>query len=207
DKLQLTLSDLEKILGSEKHTRRNGLLEDAVGVVNGLAYTEVGGDVLPIEVALSPGKGKLKTTGNVGKVMEESTYCALSVVQANALLLDINPSFFAGYDIHIHFPDGSTPKEGASAGAAETLALASAFTKRKVRGCFALTGEVSLTGRVTEIGGVKEKVLAAYRHGITNVILPKENMKNLDKVPDEVKQKIKFHFVETVQEVFNLMLI
>jgi len=195
------------MLGPEKYLPNEAEKKDEVGLATGLAWTSVGGEVLFIEVALMEGKGTIQLTGQLGKVMQESAHAALTYVKANAKKLGISPKLLAKSDIHVHIPEGAVPKDGPSAGVTMTTALVSAFTKKKVRRTVAMTGEVTLRGRVLEIGGLKEKVIAAHRAGITDVILPKSNMKDLRDIPDNVKKDIAFHPAETVDEVLKVALI
>ena len=160
--------------------------------------------MLFIEVALMEGKGVIQLTGQLGKVMQESAHAAFTYVKENAKRLGIPPKLLAKSDIHVHIPEGAVPKDGPSAGVTMTTALVSAFTKKKIRRTVAMTGEVTLRGRVLEIGGLKEKVIAAHRAGITDVIIPKSNMKDLREIPDKVKADIKFHPAETVDEVLKV---
>lgn len=181
--------------------------KDQVGVVTGLAYTEFGGDVLAVEVNSFEGNGKLVVTGQLGDVMKESTQIALDYIKANASKYEINPEFFTKNDIHIHVPEGAVPKDGPSAGVTLTTAIISCITKRKVHCDLAMTGEVTLRGNVLPIGGLKEKSLAAHRSGITTIIFPKNNVKDLEEVPQTVKESIKFIPVENIDEVLNYALV
>lgn len=178
-----------------------------IGVVTGLAYTSFGGDVLPIEVTYFDGKGKLIVTGQLGKVMSESTEIALDYIKSNAAKLKIDPKFFDSHDIHIHVPEGAVPKDGPSAGVTLTTALTSAITGREVYSNLAMTGEVTLRGHVLPIGGLREKSLAAHRVGIQKVLIPKNNIKDLDDVPEVVKESIKFIPVESMDQVLKEALV
>ncbi len=178
-----------------------------IGVVTGLAYTSFGGDVLPVEVTYFDGKGKLNVTGQLGKVMSESTEIALDYIKSNAKKLKIDPKFFDTHDIHIHVPEGAVPKDGPSAGVTLTTALVSAITETPVQANLAMTGEVTLRGHVLPIGGLREKSLAAHRVGITNIVIPKNNVKDLDELPDVVKKSIKFIPVENVDQVLKEALV
>ena len=162
-------------------------LEDQVGVVTGLAWTEVGGELLTIESVTVPGKGKMTITGKLGDVMQESVQAAKSYVRSRALMLGIKPELFDKVDIHIHVPEGATPKDGPSAGIAMATSIVSVLTKIPVKASVAMTGEITLRGRVLPIGGLKEKLLAALRGGLKTVIIPKENEKDLAEIPDNVK--------------------
>jgi ATP-dependent Lon protease len=181
--------------------------EDKVGVVTGLAWTGYGGDTLPVEVSVMDGDGKLQLTGQLGDVMKESAKAGYSYVRSNAQNYNINPEFHKTKDIHIHIPEGAIPKDGPSAGITMVTAMISALSGRKTSHKVAMTGEVTLTGRVLPIGGLKEKSLAAYRMGISTIIIPKDNKKDLDKIPKSVKAKIKFIAVEKVEEVVEKSLI
>lgn len=199
-------SDLQKYLGPAKFTSLLAEKEDEVGMATGLAYTEAGGDILFIEVALMPGKGKLFLTGKLGEVMKESGQAALSYVRTRWKLLGLKESFYNKLDIHVHVPEGAVPKDGPSAGAAIAVAIVSALTKIPVRRQVGMTGEITLRGRVLEIGGIKEKLIAAHRAGLKTVVLPKDNKKDLEDVPNKVKRDIKFVFVEHMDEVLNVAL-
>ena len=182
-------------------------MEPEIGAVTGLAWTATGGDLMTIEALRMPGSGKLTVTGQLGDVMRESVDAAYSFVRSRAVPLGIADAEFRETDLHLHFPAGSIPKDGPSAGIAVTLALASALSRRPVRRDLALTGEVTLRGKVLEIGGVKEKVLAAYRAGLREVILPKGNEKDVRDVPQEVRDTMAFTFASTMDEVFHLALL
>lgn len=204
----VTLQDLVKYLGVPKY--QNQMVEDVdyVGICTGLAWTQSGGDILFIEVTTMPGKGVLTLTGNLGDVMKESCQAALSYVRSHASDFNLADSLFAKTDIHVHVPEGATPKDGPSAGAAITTAIVSALTKKPIDKYLAMTGEITLRGRVTEIGGVKEKILAAHRAGIKKVLLPKGNQKDFDEdIPENVKKDMKFVFVERIEEVLKEALI
>lgn len=179
---------------------------DMVGLVNGLAWTEVGGELLTIETDVVKGNGKIQLTGQLGDVMKESAMTAISFVRSKAESLKIQEDFYKEKDIHIHVPEGAVPKDGPSAGITMTTAIVSALTNRKVNHNFAMTGEVTLRGRVLAIGGLKEKVLAAHRYGIKNIIIPKENERDIDEIPEEIREKLKFYPVDDVLEVLNLVL-
>lgn len=181
--------------------------DNQVGVVTGLAYTSFGGDVLPVEVTTFEGKGRLIVTGQLGSVMKESTEIALGYVKSNAKKYNIDPKFFEGNDIHIHVPEGAVPKDGPSAGITLTTALVSALTHREVYSDLAMTGEVTLRGNVLPIGGLKEKSLAAHRVGITKILIPKMNMKDMDDLPKIVKDAITFVPVESMEQVLKEALV
>ena len=172
----------------------------------GLAWTPVGGEILFIEATRMPGKGQLMLTGSLGDVMKESAQTALSYLRSQAKALSINLGDYEKYDIHIHVPAGATPKDGPSAGATISVALASLLMKRLVRSDLAMTGEISLRGRVLRVGGIKEKVLAANRSGLKQVILPEQNRNDWLEVPDEVRSKMKAHFVTHISELIDCAL-
>lgn len=196
---------VSKFLGPPKIVRENEVKGPQVGIVMGLAWTETGGETLSIEVNTMPGKGKLQLTGQLGDVMKESAEAAFSYIRSHAELLGIAPNFHETLDIHIHIPEGATPKDGPSAGVAMCCALVSAISKRPARGSLAMTGEITLRGRVLPIGGLKEKVLAALRAGIKTVILPRSNEKDLADIPDYVKEKVELIPVAHLDEVFALI--
>ena len=177
-----------------------------VGQVNGLAWTSVGGELLRIECALMSGKGKVTQTGKLGDVMQESIKAAITVVRTRATSLGIDSKFHENKDIHIHVPEGATPKDGPSAGISMALAVASSLSNTPVRSDVAMTGEITLRGEVLEIGGLKEKLLAALRAGIKEVIIPKDNEKDLIEIPSNVKKGLKIHPVKLVDEVFTIAL-
>ena len=195
--------DLRKYLGPERFSSQTAEKKDEIGVATGLAWTSVGGEVMSVEVTRMPGKGKLELTGHLGNVMRESAKTALSFSRAYSSAKTSNESDFYNYDIHIHVPSGAIPKDGPSAGVTIATALVSLFTGIKVRKDVAMTGEVTLRGKVLEIGGIKEKVLAAHRAGIKNIIVPAENEKDLDDVPKEIKKEIKFIFVQHMDDVLR----
>ena len=194
---------LVSLLG--KHKFNHGLIEqdDQIGVVTGLAYTQFGGDILPVEVTYYKGTGKMVLTGKLGDVMKESAQTAISYVKANAEKFSIDPAIFKDHDIHIHVPEGATPKDGPSAGVTMVTALVSAFTQKTVKREVGMTGEVTLRGRVLPIGGLKEKSISAHRAGLKVVIMPKDNEKDLDDIPESVKKEITFIPVSTVDEVLQ----
>lgn len=207
DSITITANRLEKYLGPVVFEFEKSEMEDKIGVVTGLAWTAYGGDTLPVEVAVMKGNGKLELTGQLGAVMQESAKTAYSYVRANAKKYSIPEDFYKKNDIHIHVPEGAVPKDGPSAGVTLVTALVSALAKRKVKGNIAMTGEVTLTGRVLAIGGVKEKCLAAHRIGIDTIILPKENKKNVDEIPASIKGKLNLIFASHVEEVLEEALI
>ncbi|NLK07500.1 MAG: endopeptidase La [Firmicutes bacterium] len=205
--IRVNVNSIDTYLGAPKFIRALSEGESKVGVATGLAYTQVGGDILAIEVSVMPGKGKLTITGRLGDVMRESAQASLSYVRARAANLGIPVDFYENHDIHIHVPEGGIPKDGPSAGITIATALASALTNRPVRGDLAMTGEITLRGRVLPIGGVKEKILAAHRAGIKRVLLPKENARDLDEIPMNIQRKLKIETVEHMDEVLEKALL
>jgi len=203
----LDLAMIEDVLGAPRYARDEAEKEPEVGTATGLAWTANGGELMVIEALKMPGTGRLIVTGQLGDVMRESVDAALSYVRSRAAQLAIPDSMFKEYDIHIHLPAGAIPKDGPSAGITVTLAIASALAERPVRRDVAMTGEVTLRGKVLEIGGVKEKVMAAYRGGLREAILPKSNEKDLREIPDEVRENMAFTFASTMDEVFRLALL
>lgn len=208
-KLKISVKDtnLEKFLGPYKFSSTLAEKKNDIGMSTGLAWTEAGGDVLFIEVALMPGKGNLILTGQLGEVMQESGKAAISYVRSHYKKLGLKNNFFQKIDVHIHVPEGAVPKDGPSAGVAIAVALVSAFTKTPTKKEVGMTGEITLRGRVLEIGGVKEKVIAAHRAGLKTIILPKENEKDLVDIPKNVQKDIKFIFVSQINEVLRQALL
>ncbi|HEU4643920.1 MAG TPA: endopeptidase La, partial [Gemmatimonadaceae bacterium] len=198
---------VEEMLGAPRYPKEEAETEPEVGAVTGLAWTATGGDIMVIEALKMAGTGRLIVTGQLGDVMRESVDAAYSYVRSRARQLDIEERMFRDFDLHIHLPAGAIPKDGPSAGITMTLAIASALSDRPVRRDVAMTGEVTLRGKVLEIGGVKEKVMAAYRAGLREVILPKSNEKDLRDIPDEVRENMAFTFVQTMDEVLRLALL
>ncbi|MGO4724371.1 MULTISPECIES: endopeptidase La [unclassified Inquilinus] len=205
-KIVVTSADLEKYAGVRKFHHGETELEDMVGVVTGLAWTEVGGEILTIEAVPVPGRGRVVATGKLGDVMKESVQAAESFAKARAVSFGIKPTIFAKRDIHVHVPEGATPKDGPSAGVAMVTAIVSALTGNPVRHDVAMTGEVTLRGRVLPIGGLKEKLLAAVRAGIKTVVIPKDNEKDLADVPDSVKKALTILPTADVEEVLKIAL-
>ena len=199
--------DVFSFLGARRHTRDIALDKDEVGAATGLAWTSVGGTTLTIEVSLMQGKGEILLTGKLGDVMKESARAAISYIRSNCQKFDINPAVFDKTDIHVHVPEGATPKDGPSAGITMATAILSAFTKKPVKSSVAMTGEITLRGRVLAIGGLKEKALAAFRNGITTIIIPKDNQKDLEEIPQEIREKINFVAVENAEQVFEKAII
>ena len=204
--IKVTAKNLHDYLGVKRFEFGRADTQNLVGEVTGLAWTEVGGDLLTIETASVLGKGKLSYTGSLGDVMKESIQAAMTVVRARADKLGINPEFHEKRDIHIHVPDGATPKDGPSAGIAMCTALVSCLTGNPVKSEVAMTGEISLRGKVLPIGGLKEKLLAAHRGGIKTVIIPKDNVKDLEEIPENAKRDLNIHAVETIDEVLTIAL-
>ena len=196
-------ANIEEFLGKKKHSYTETSEKNEIGVVNGMAYTTFGGDILPIEATLYKGKGELKLTGSLGDVMQESCHIALSYIKANMKAFALDEKIFSENDIHVHVPEGAVNKDGPSAGITITTALISLLTNKAVDKNVAMTGEITLRGRVLGIGGLKEKIIGAHRAGIKKIILPQENEKDLDEVPAEVKESIKFIFVKKYEEIYK----
>ena len=205
--IRITKKLITTWLGHEKFEYGSKENKDQIGVVTGLAYTQFGGDILPIEVNYFDGKGKFIVTGQLGDVMKESSEIALDYIKSNAKKYNIDPKFFDSHDIHIHVPEGAVPKDGPSAGVTLTTALVSALTKHKVKSSVAMTGEVTLRGNVLPIGGLREKSVAAHRSGIKTILIPKANIKDLEDVPETVKNDIKFVPVEKIDQVIKEALV
>ena len=204
--MTVNAENLNDFLGVRKYTYGRAEAQNQVGQVVGLAWTEVGGDLLTIEAALMNGKGNILRTGSLGDVMKESVEAARTVVRSRARHLGITEDVFEKKDIHIHVPDGATPKDGPSAGAAMTTALVSALTGIPVRADVAMTGEITLRGEVTAIGGLKEKLLAALRGGIKTVLIPEENAKDLQEIPENVKSGLEIVPVKWIDKVLEVAL-
>ncbi len=205
--VKVKASNLSEFLGAEKVIADRIYNEDPVGIVNGLAYTQSGGDLLRVEVVAMPGTGKIETTGNLGDVITESAKIAVSYIRKNAKQLNIDADFYKTSDLHIHFPDGATPKDGPSAGVTLVSAICSELMGVPAKRDIAMTGEVTLHGKVLPIGGLREKTMAAYKAGITTVLVPKANEKDMEDVDGEVKQKLNFIFCSTVDEVLENVLV
>lgn len=206
-RITVTEKNLADYLGKRIFRYGQAETEDQIGVVTGLAYTTVGGDTLSIEVSLSPGKGKLILTGKLGDVMRESAQAAFSYVRSKAEQFGIDPKFHEKYDIHIHVPEGAVPKDGPSAGITMATALVSALTDRAVKREVGMTGEITLRGRVLPIGGLKEKALGAHRAGLTTIIAPKDNEKDIEDIPESVREGLKFIFVSHLDDVLEHALV
>ncbi len=203
----ITRQNLQKYLGSPLFMEQTAEKEDEVGVATGIAYTEAGGDIMPIEVMLMPGKGQLTLTGQLGDVMQESVQAALSFTRSQAKKYRIKASMFEESDIHLHVPEGAIPKDGPSAGITMATALVSAFSKSKVRHDVAMTGEITLRGKVLPIGGLKEKILAAHRAGITTVIVPAKNKKDMIDIPRKVRRDVNVVFADKMEDVLSTALV
>ena len=199
----ITAENIEDLLGARKYFPDEALQKDEVGAVTGLAWTAVGGTTLTVECMLMKGKGDILLTGKLGDVMKESARAAISYIRSHAEEYNIDEKAFEEYDIHVHVPEGATPKDGPSAGITIATAILSAFTGKPVKKSVAMTGEITLRGKVLPIGGLKEKALAAYRLGIRDIIIPKANVKDLDEIPAEIRKEIKFVPAEEVSEVFS----
>jgi ATP-dependent Lon protease len=204
----LKVADLHEYLGREEFNRDKYQGNEYAGVVTGLAWTSVGGEILFVESSLSRGKGsKLTLTGNLGDVMKESAMLAMEYIQSHAEELDINPEIFEHYNTHIHVPEGAIPKDGPSAGITMITSLASVYTQRKVRSNLAMTGEITLRGKVLPVGGIREKILAAKRAGITDIILCVENRKDIEEIKEDYLKGLTFHYISDVKEVLDLALL
>ena len=204
--IRITEKDLQEYLGVPRYYPERQALEERVGVVNGLAWTSVGGELLEVEVNVVPGTGKVELTGNLGDVMKESAHAALSFIRSRADMLNIPGDFYQTKDIHVHFPEGAVPKDGPSAGIAITTAMVSALTGTPVRRGLAMTGEVTLRGRVLPIGGLKEKTMAAFRNGIKTVIIPRDNEKDLEEIDQTVRRALQFILVDQAEQVLGAAL-
>ena len=196
---------LEKLLGPVKFKPDEHRSYDSIGLVRGLAWTSVGGEVLDVEAAVVPGSGKVELTGNLGDVMKESAHAAITYIRSRTERLGIDPEFYKTKDIHIHFPEAAVPKDGPSAGITMCIALISALSGRAVKGNVAMTGEISLRGRVLPIGGLREKTMAALRAGVQTVIIPKENESDLEEIDPLVRKKLIFHSVDHADQVLELV--
>jgi ATP-dependent Lon protease len=205
-KEELTAANISEFLGVAKFRDSEVHEKSEIGLVTGLAWTEAGGCILTTEVQVLDGKGKLTITGQLGDVMQESAQAALSYIRGRAQALGLSREFYRNMDLHLHVPEGAIPKDGPSAGITMATALASALTKIPVRRDIAMTGEITLRGKVLAIGGLKEKLLAALRAGIFEVILPRANEKDLAELPDNIKKSMKMHLVDNMDEVLAIAL-
>ena len=197
------IKNLESFLGTEKMIPEKISAENEVGVVNGLAYTELGGSLLKVEVASMPGTGKLEFTGSLGNVMQESAKTAVSYIRSHADELSVDSNFYKEKDVHFHFPEGAIPKDGPSAGVTMVCALVSELTGKPVRSNVAMTGEVTLRGKVLAIGGLKEKTMAAYKAGVDTVLIPEDNKKDLADIDAKIKESITFIPCKVVGDVLK----
>jgi len=204
--IRITLNNLENYLGISRYKNNEVEKEDMVGLATGLAWTEAGGEVLSVETIVMPGKGKLTLTGQLGDVMQESGKAALTYARSRAAKFKIDNKFYENYDIHVHIPEGAIPKDGPSAGITMAASLISSLTEIPVRKDIAMTGEITLRGRVLPVGGLKEKILAAYQSGIKTIIIPRDNIKNLEDLPNHIKKRLKFIAVNNVDEVLKIAL-
>ena len=208
EKMTVKPADLKELLGTKPYSRDKYQGNDYAGVVTGLAWTAVGGEILFVETSLSRGKeGKLTLTGNLGDVMKESAMLAMEYIRAHAKLLSLDPAVFNSWNVHIHVPEGAIPKDGPSAGITMATSIASAFTQRKVRANLAMTGEITLRGKVLPVGGIREKILAAKRAGITDIILCAENKRDIEEIPAEYLKGLDFHYVNNISEVWEIALL
>lgn len=207
ERVRVHRSRLEKFLGPPPYFHDQPERVNRVGIAHGLAYTAAGGGLIVIEVSTAPGKGALTLTGKLGDVMRESAQAAFSYVRSRAVPLGIDPSFYESTDIHVHVPEGAVPKEGPSAGITMAIAMVSAISGRPVRWDVAMTGEITLRGRILPVGGIKEKLLAAHRAGVHTVLLPAENRKDLDEVPANVQRKLRLHFIDHLDDALKLTLL
>lgn len=204
---KLTKSDIREYLGVIEFSKEKYQGNEFAGVVTGLAWTAVGGEILYVETSLSKGKGGLTLTGNLGDVMKESAMLAHEYLKSHSDELDLDSEIFSNWNVHVHVPEGAIPKDGPSAGVTMVTSLASAFTQRKVKKSLAMTGEITLRGKVLPVGGIKEKILAAKRAGITEIILSEENRKNLEEIKEDYLKGVKFHFVNTIMDVLEIALL
>ena len=205
-KVKLTPDLLEDYCGVRKFEYGEAVEKDRIGQVTGLAWTQVGGELLTLEAASFEGKGKIIKTGSLGEVMQESIQAAMSVVRSRAENLGIDPKFYEGQDIHIHVPEGATPKDGPSAGIGMATAVASVLSNIPVRCDVAMTGEITLSGEVLKIGGLKEKLLAAHRGGIKTVLIPEGNVRDLKEIPENIKEDLEIKPVKWIDDVLDIVL-
>ena len=203
----MTDRNIHRFLGKEKYSYQMANPEPETGIVRGLAWTSVGGDTLQIEVNVMPGKGEIMLTGQMGDVMKDSAQTGISYIRSVSSRFDIAEDFFEKHDIHVHIPEGAVPKDGPSAGITMATAMLSAVTGRKVRADLAMTGEVTLRGRVLPIGGLKEKLLAAKNAGIRTVLVPKDNRADVEELSSEITKGLEIHYMENMDEVLKAALI
>jgi ATP-dependent Lon protease len=203
----LTVATLKELIGAPKYLKDRTISNEYAGVVTGLAWTAVGGEILFVETSLSKGDGKLTLTGNLGDVMKESAVIALEYLKSHSSLLGLDPEVFRNWNIHIHVPEGAIPKDGPSAGITMVTSIASAFTQRKVRKNIAMTGEITLRGKVLPVGGIKEKILAAKRAGVSEILISADNRKDMDEIKDIYLKGLQFHFVENIMDVLHQALL
>jgi ATP-dependent Lon protease len=204
---KLTKADIREYLGVIEFSKEKYQGNEFAGVVTGLAWTAVGGEILFVETSLSKGKGALTMTGNLGDVMKESAMLAHEYLKSHAEKLELDPEVFSNWNVHVHVPEGAIPKDGPSAGVTMVTSMASAFTQRKVKKNLAMTGEITLRGKVMPVGGIKEKILAAKRAGITEIILSEDNKKHLEEIKDDYLKGVQFHFVKTIMDVLDIALL
>jgi ATP-dependent Lon protease len=203
----VTSKSISRYIGRQIITDDEVIHSDKPGIAHGLAWTETGGRLLSVETALMKGEGKLILTGNLGDVMKESARISFSYLESNAERYGIDPELFKTCDVHIHVPQGAIPKDGPSAGITLTAALASAFRKQPLRSGFSMTGEISLTGNIYPIGGIKEKLLASYRHDLFSILLPEDNQKDVEEdIPSEIVQEMHIHYISTIDEALKILL-
>ena len=207
DIFSITKSGVVNLLGARRFERNKSLDRDEVGAATGLAWTSVGGTTLTIEVSAMHGKGEILLTGKLGDVMKESARAAISYIRSNSASYGLDNGIFETTDVHVHVPEGATPKDGPSAGITMATAILSAFTKKPVKKSVAMTGEITLRGKVLPIGGLKEKALAAYRIGVKDIIIPADNQKDLEEIPENIREKLNFIPVTEVSDVFKTAII
>ena len=203
DKVRISINNLSDYLGKERFTYEQANKKDQIGIVRGLAWTSMGGDTLEIEVNIMPGKGKFRVTGQIGGVMKESAQAGISYIRSVSKKYNIDSTYFDKYDIHIHIPQGAVPKDGPSAGVSMTTAILSAIIGRKVKADLAMTGEVTIRGRVLKVGGLKEKLLAAKMAKISTVLVPKDNERDIEEIDTEIKDGIHIKYIKDMDEVIN----
>jgi ATP-dependent Lon protease len=204
---KLTLLELKKILGVPKYLKDTYQGNDLAGVATGLAWTSVGGEILFIETSLSKGKGKLTITGNLGDVMKESAVIALQYIKSNSDKFGLKPDIFESWDVHLHVPEGAIPKDGPSAGITMITSIVSAFTQRKIRKSIAMTGEITLRGKLLPVGGIKEKILAAKRANISQILLSRENEKDISEIKDIYLEGLSFEYFDSIGDVLDYALL